>query len=72
MAERIEGFNALLDHMRRLSSHCSGKQAFDEKGMAERIAARSRKRGNGKVIAYRCPNCRAWHIGNRSHTGKVS
>lgn len=65
----IEGFEALHRYFRRLSSHCHGKQGFDDKGMADRIAARSRKRGNGKVATYRCPNCRLWHIGT-SRGGK--
>jgi hypothetical protein len=59
----IEGFENLLAYMRRMSS-CSGRQGYDSKGMAERIAVRSRKRGNGKVAVYRCGECGQWHIGN--------
>lgn len=62
----VIGFDGLLQHMRSLSGHCHGKDAFDSKGMAERVAARSRKRSNGKVGVYRCDQCRAWHIGNNN------
>jgi hypothetical protein len=70
--EPIEGFDALLAHCRRLSVGCDGKQGFDDKGMAERVASRSRKRGNGKVVVYRCADCKRWHIGNRSDAGRRS
>lgn len=59
----IEGFDALHDHFRKLSGHCHGKQGFAEKGMAERIAASSRKRGNSRLGVYRCDDCKLWHIG---------
>jgi hypothetical protein len=71
MADRkdksIIGFDGLLDHIRQLSTGCYGKQAFENVGMARRIAARSRKRGNGRVDVYKCPICHAFHIGNSNH-----
>ncbi len=42
---------------------CQGKQAFDGKPMADRIA-RKMKEG---AVAFRCPFCRKWHI---EHRGK--
>lgn len=50
---------------------CEGKQAFATKGMAMRIFARKaanhgfRNNVRSKSHVYRCPNCRAFHIGSQ-------
>ncbi|GAB5434774.1 MAG: hypothetical protein EpisKO_41440 [Epibacterium sp.] len=32
---------------------------------AKRIARRMRATRGKAIQAYKCPNCRAWHVGNR-------
>lgn len=44
------------------ASGCDGKEPFAEPALAARTAARMRRRGRN-VQHYRCPHCRAWHVG---------
>lgn len=39
---------------------CDGKHGFRERDFAEKVASRMHR---GKVMTYKCPICRLWHIG---------
>jgi hypothetical protein len=41
---------------------CVGKFAFGDKSTARKVAKRMSQKG-GAVTAYRCAECRAWHVG---------
>ena len=43
---------------------CTGKQGFDDRTLAHKIARRMRKRGT-RTAVYRCIHCGAWHVGGR-------
>lgn len=43
---------------------CTGKQGFPNAFLAKEIAARSRRRKDTPVNAYRCHLCAQWHIGS--------
>ena len=38
---------------------CDGKQAFDSRELAWKIASRKARR-----VIYRCHHCGKWHVGN--------
>lgn len=41
---------------------CFGKFDFGSKNLAEETAKRMRRRDD-LVVAYKCPKCRGWHVG---------
>jgi len=48
---------------------CTGKDAFDSIGMAEkvrrRMAGRKRRQQQGRQVrVYKCHHCKKWHIGS--------
>jgi len=44
---------------------CAGKFAFDTLSTARKVAKRMSSRG-GSVVAYRCTDCQAWHVGSQT------
>jgi hypothetical protein len=42
---------------------CGGKEALDG-GRAKLVAQAMRRRGDNNVAAYRCTDCRKWHVGS--------
>jgi hypothetical protein len=55
------------EHNRRFYQiTCSGKQAFDDRALADRVA---RRYGNS---VYRCKCCSKWHIGDHNRGRKRS
>lgn len=44
---------------------CTGKQSFDTKALAERVATLSSGRRSAPMNAYKCQFCGKYHIGNR-------
>ena len=40
---------------------CTGKVAFDSFELADQAAKRPRRNGSRRT-AYRCPDCRRWHL----------
>lgn len=51
-----------IAEMRRNSyqTRCQGKEPFASRAMAQQVA---RRYGNA---AYKCANCRKWHVGGRA------
>lgn len=47
-------------------SGCIGKQAFDSKHLANKVANRANKRRDTARIVYHCPYCGKFHIGTNS------
>lgn len=47
-------------------SMCAGKEMFESRSLAERVAKRYRKHKKGQLVAYQCQRCRLFHIGNAS------
>lgn len=50
-------------------AQCAGKHPFESFGLAKSVA----KRRPYPLEVYRCPHCRAWHLGrpaSRKGTGK--
>jgi hypothetical protein len=47
---------------------CVGKQVFDTKALAEKVARRSRASRTAALSPYKCQHCNQWHIG--SHVGR--
>lgn len=46
------------------ASACSGKQGFPSFAAADRAVKNRKIRVVlGKLVAYRCPHCREWHLG---------
>jgi hypothetical protein len=43
---------------------CMGKIPYKEKSEASEAKRRMLKKGRGKMEAYKCPYCKAWHIGH--------
>lgn len=43
---------------------CRSKVRFEGYRSAEKIAKRMRQNHRGLITAFRCPNCRGWHLGN--------
>jgi hypothetical protein len=45
--------------------YCAGKEGFDSKTKANKIARRMGRRGTrrGRITVYRCTGCGKWHIG---------
>lgn len=54
---KTEGFKA---------TSCTGKEAFSERAMAQRVADRMMQRREVRASIYRCEFCSAWHVG--THT----
>lgn len=47
------------------SVQCLGKQSFASAVLAQKVAGRKTRRSSRQGMnAYRCPHCRAWHIGH--------
>ena len=46
---------------------CHGKDRFDKRATAVKIAQRMamRKTGASNVRAYLCDHCKGWHVGNQ-------
>lgn len=44
---------------------CSGKVRFNAPNLAEKAARRVSRSHEIKMNAYRCPQCRGWHVGSR-------
>lgn len=44
--------------------NCDGKQRFDSYGFAEKLAKRSRQRGETNRTVYKCRACNGFHIGS--------
>jgi hypothetical protein len=42
---------------------CFGKFDFRSKRLAEQSAKRIRRNKDRLVVAYKCPICRGWHVG---------
>lgn len=47
-----------LSEEERYLAGCAGKEAFDDRSLAVRVA----KRKPGRT-AYRCDHCHKWHVG---------
>ncbi len=43
---------------------CKGKSAIPSRALADRIARRMMEGGRCRVMSYKCPICRQWHVGN--------
>lgn len=52
-----------MDQLRQLSE-CEGKQRFQSRDDALRVARRIRRSKRGYDI-YRCRYCRSWHVGTK-------
>lgn len=48
---------------RQVAAWCEGKSSFVSHLKADQIARRMRRRKRAAVSVYRCPRCKAWHIG---------
>lgn len=46
-------------------ARCHGKYQFRSLRTAVKVAKRLRRDKDATVAAYRCPDCRAWHVGGR-------
>lgn len=50
------------------AAECSGKQAFDNRAIADKVAAKMRQSRYGvkmgRAQSYRCSVCRKWHVGS--------
>lgn len=44
---------------------CAGKFAFETLSIARKVAKRMSARGS-RVVAYRCTDCQAWHVGSNT------
>lgn len=40
----------------------SGKTPFPSPNIADKVAKRTRNRRGFRLIVYRCPHCRLWHL----------
>lgn len=52
----------IIDHPQNTSAMCEGKSGLTYE-QAVSIIRRHKTKEKG-VIAYKCPKCRRWHIGN--------
>ena len=48
---------------------CAGKDPFETKDRALKVIdkmrrSRTKKRAGAPITAYRCPYCKAWHVGS--------
>lgn len=48
-------------------SGCDGKQAFESRSLASKVANRSNKRHDTARVVYGCPYCGKYHIGTNSN-----
>lgn len=48
-----------------VESFCHGKQGFDSRVLADRVANRKTRRGADVLRPYRCGSCRKWHLGHQ-------
>lgn len=51
-------------------SMCAGKETFESRSLAERVAKRYRKNKKAPIAVYQCHHCRQFHIGNMSPRAK--
>lgn len=53
------------------AAECFGKQAFADKVIADKVAAKMRRSRYGEKMGraqpYRCTVCRKWHVGQGSN-----
>jgi ribosomal protein L32 len=47
------------------TTQCDGKLPYDGKAAAKRAAKRLEQTA-GRLIAYHCPHCGAYHVGHRA------
>ena len=55
----------------QVESQCLGKHRFESAAMAKQIAAQTARRKDCSTVAYLCPACNGWHIGNTRHHRKI-
>lgn len=48
------------------ASTCDGKARFDSWGDANKVARRYQRNKGARVLPYRCPYCRGYHVGYKS------
>ena len=47
------------------SAQCIGKESYESKALADKVARRRKKSGK-RVVVYRCACCGCWHTGTPS------